>query len=87
MNTIFDAKTALAAKPAEYCKKVNEDHLMALYAPSGIQTWDVSVCPYLNFKHGDLDHSATTAGLHMGFSLDLICNLPTRFARRGIKLD
>ena len=28
----------------------------------GIRTWDLSVCLYLNLKHGDLDHSATTAG-------------------------
>ena len=29
---------------------------------SGIQTQDLTVCLYLNFKHGELDHSATTAG-------------------------
>ena len=27
-----------------------------------IWTWDLSVCLYLNLKHGDLDHSATMAG-------------------------
>ena len=27
-----------------------------------IQTCDLRVCHYLNLKHGDLDHSATTAG-------------------------
>ena len=32
-------------------------------APSGIQTWDLSICLYLNLKHGDLYCSATTAGL------------------------
>ena len=26
---------------------------------SRIQTWDLSVCLYLNLQHGDLDHSAT----------------------------
>ena len=26
-----------------------------------IQTWDLSICLYLNLKHGYLDHSATTA--------------------------
>ena len=29
--------------------------------PSGIQTWDLSICLYLNLKHGDLNQSATTA--------------------------
>ena len=32
-------------------------------APSGIQTWDLSICLYLNLKHGDLYRSATTASL------------------------
>ena len=27
----------------------------------GIQTWDLSVCLYLNLKHGDLDHPAIMA--------------------------
>ena len=27
-----------------------------------IQTWDLSICLYLNLKHGYLDRSATTAG-------------------------
>ena len=29
-----------------------------MVTPSGIQTWDISICLYLNLKHGDLDHSA-----------------------------
>ena len=24
-----------------------------IIVPSGIQTWDLSICPYLNLKHGD----------------------------------
>ena len=32
-------------------------------ALSGIQTQDLTVCLYLNLKHGELDHMATTAGL------------------------
>ena len=32
------------------------------YAPSRIWTWDLSICFYLNLKHGDLDHLASTAG-------------------------
>ena len=35
-----------------------------LYASCGIQAWDLSVFLYLNLKHGDLDCSATTAGLN-----------------------
>ena len=33
------------------------------HASSGFRSWDLSVCLYLNLKHGDLYHSATTAGL------------------------
>ena len=32
-------------------------------ALSGIRTQNLAVCLYLNLKHGELDHSATTAGL------------------------
>ena len=30
------------------------------YTSRGIQTWDLSVCLYLNLKHGNSDHLATT---------------------------
>ena len=30
--------------------------------PSEIQTWDLSICLYLIWKHGHFDHSATLAG-------------------------
>ena len=36
---------------------------MNQYALSGIGTWYLTVCHYLNLKHGKLDHLATTAGL------------------------
>ena len=29
---------------------------------SGIQTQELTVCLYLNLKHGELDHSSTRAG-------------------------
>ena len=32
---------------------------------SGIQTQGLTVCLYLNLKHGKLDHSATMAGLKL----------------------
>ena len=35
--------------------------MIDIIVPSGIQTWDLSVCLYFSFKHGDLDSSATTA--------------------------
>ena len=35
---------------------------LIIYAPSGIQTWDLTICLCLNLKHGELDHSATMAG-------------------------
>ena len=31
-------------------------------ALSGIQTQDLNICLYLSLKHGEFDHSATTAG-------------------------
>ena len=34
-----------------------------VHASRGIQTWDLTVCLWLNLKHGELDHTATTAGL------------------------
>ena len=36
--------------------------LIRKIALSGIQTLDLTVCLYLNLKHGELDHSATMAG-------------------------
>ena len=36
-----------------------------LFASSGIQTWDLRLCLYLNLKYDDLDSSATKAGLLM----------------------
>ena len=32
------------------------------YVLGEIQTWDLTICLYLNLKHGKLDHSGTTAG-------------------------
>ena len=39
-------------------------------ALSGIQTQDLTICLYLNLKHGELDHSATMAGskLHVTYA-------------------
>ena len=39
-----------------------ESGFIHIHAPSGIRTWDLSICLYLNLKHGDVDLSATTAG-------------------------
>ena len=34
-----------------------------IVVPNWIQTWDRSVCLYLNLKYGNLDHSATMDGM------------------------
>ena len=45
-------------------------HLVILSPP--YQTWDLSICLYLNLKHGNLDHLASMAGF-------LLCFMPLKF--------
>ena len=48
--------------PSAIDKKGLFIYWMYYLTSSGIRTWDLSVCLYLNLRLGDLDHLATTAG-------------------------
>ena len=45
--------------------------MVDIVVPSRIQTWNLTVCLYLNLKHGDLDHSTIMAGSELDFSMIL----------------
>ena len=42
----------------------NDDKFIQINSLSRIWTWDLSICLYLNLKHGDLDHLTTMTGLN-----------------------
>ena len=60
------AQLARRPKPQSRPSKPRVTDLMILllniHAPSMMRTWDLSICLYLNLKHSNLDHSATTVG-------------------------
>ena len=79
-------------QPASCCLKSKKGFpISILWSRAGIRTWDLSPCLYLNLKHGNLDHSATTAGFyschlfHNSISISVWVEAPKKKCHFNIK--